>query len=167
MNKMQRILKHLTSTRSLARRIFPAKTLQAIQSCIANGETMHRAEIRVIVEAALPLAAVWQEQSARARAHELFARYRLWDTEENSGILLYINLADHKVEILPDRAVARVVKREEWHAVCKTITQGFAVENYHDSVLKGLAQLNDMLVAHFPVEGTAHKNQLSDKPLVL
>src|SRR5450830_313962 len=120
MAKFARLLTHLGATRNQARRLFPHATLQAVQSAIAAGEALHRAEIRVIVEAALPLTAVWRGESARARAHELFSHYRIWDTEENCGILVYINVADHKVEILPDRTVGKVLQREQWHAVCQT-----------------------------------------------
>lgn len=166
MQKLIRIWRHLCSTRSAARRAFPATTLQAIQATIGRGEAVHRAEVRVVVEAALPLAALWQGESARARAHELFSHYRIWDTEENCGILLYINLADHKVELLPDRGVAHAVKRADWQLVCATITDGFAQELYHDSVLAALTQLNALLAQHFPCNGS-HQNQLSDRPLLL
>jgi len=166
MTPFARLLRHLSATRSQARRLFPRATLQAVQACIAAGEKYHRAEIRVIVEAALPLATVWRGDSSRARAHELFSHYRIWDTEENCGILLYINVADHKLEILPDRQVGKALKREDWQAVCQTMTNGFASKNYHDSLLQALTQLNALLAQHFP-DQDKHKNQLSDRPLVL
>jgi uncharacterized membrane protein len=166
MAKLNRLLKHLIATRSQARNLFPRSTLQAVQACISAGEKQHRAEIRLIVEAALPLNTVLRNESSRARAHELFSHYRIWDTEENCGILIYINVADHKVEILPDRTVGRVLKREDWHAVCETMTRGFAEKNYHDSLLLALTQLNELLAVHFP-DQDKHKNQLSDRPLIL
>ncbi|WP_034293982.1 TPM domain-containing protein [Herbaspirillum sp. RV1423] len=166
MNKFSRILKHLGSTRVAARRAFPSATLQAIQSCIAAGEALHRAEVRVVVEAALPFPALLRGESARARAHELFSHYRIWDTEENSGVLVYVNLADHRVEIVTDRAVGRALKRADWEAVCSTITQGFAGRIYHDGILQALAQMNQMLALHFP-QSTQHKNEISNRPLIL
>lgn len=166
MTRSQRLFAHLRATRKQARTLFPAVTLQALQGCIAAGEKQHRAEIRVIVEAALPLTAIWRGESARARAHELFSHYRIWDTEENCGILVYINVADHKVEILPDRGVGKALKREDWHTVCQTMTRGFAAGNYHDSLLQAMTQLNHLLTQHFP-DQSGHKNQLSDRPLML
>lgn len=166
MAKLNRLFKHLTATRSQARNLFPRSTLQAVQACIAAGEKQHRAEIRLIVEAALPLNTVLRGESSRTRAHELFSHYRIWDTEENCGILIYINVADHKVEILPDRTVGRALKRDDWHAVCQTMTRGFAGKKYHDSLLLALTQLNELLAVHFP-DQDKHKNQLSDRPLIL
>lgn len=166
MNKFTRILRHLRSTSSSARRLFPAATLQAIQDAIAAGEETHRAEVRVIVEAALPWSALWAGQSARARAHDLFARYHIWDTEENCGVLLYINLADHKVEIVPDRSVGRTLPREDWHAVCRHMTAGFAEGNFHEGAMAALQQLNVLLTLHFPLNGIQH-NEISNRPIVL
>jgi uncharacterized membrane protein len=162
----QRLWRHLSSTKSAARRLFPAASLQAIQAAIAAGEVAHRAEVRVIIEAALPLAFVLQGGSARRRAVELFTHYRVWDTEENCGLLLYINLADHKVEIIADRGVDHAVGKKDWQAICQTVTAGFAAGVYHDSVPAALAQLNLLLIRHYPQIGPQH-NQLSDKPVML
>lgn len=166
MAKFKRLLRHLFATRSQAQKLFPRATLQAVQAGIATGEKQHRAEIRLIVEAALPLSAVVRGESSRARAHELFSHYRIWDTEENCGILLYINVADHRVEIIPDRLVGRALKQAEWKAVCSTITQGFRDQIYHDGLVQGLAQLNALLAHNLP-HGDAHKNELSNRPLIL
>lgn len=166
MHNVQRLWRHLVSTRQAARKLFPATALYAIESAIAAGEVTHRAEVRVVIEARLPLAFVLQGGSARRRAIELFSHYRIWDTEENCGLLLYINLADHKVEIIGDRGVDHAVGTKDWQAVCQTVTEGFANGSYHDSVPAALAQLNLMLTRHYPQIGSQH-NQLSDKPVIL
>jgi uncharacterized membrane protein len=166
MNKIRRLLRHLVTTTAAGRRSFPAHTLKAIQAAIADGERRHRAEVRLIVEAALPMSSVLDGMPSRGRAHELFARYRIWDTEENCGVLVYINLADRKVEIVADRTAGRALTAAEWHAVCRTMTQGFARGEFHDSAVAGLQQLNDLLAQRFPPTGS-QANQLSDRPLVL
>ncbi|MDB5776022.1 MAG: repair family protein [Herbaspirillum sp.] len=166
MNMALRLWRHLTTTQRAARRAFPHSSLQAIQAAIGAGEMTHRAEVRVIIEAALTPGSILQSVSARQRAVALFTHYRIWDTEENCGLLLYINLADHKVEIVADRGVNRVVATHEWQAVCQTITSGFAAGSYHDSVPAALTQLNALLARHYPQSGEQH-NQLSDKPLLL
>jgi uncharacterized membrane protein len=166
MKTISRVLRHLFTTTLTGRRTFPATTLKAIQATIAAGEKAHRAEVRLIVEPALPLHAVLNRISARERGRELFAQYRIWDTEENCGILIYINLADHKVEIITDRTVGRVLDARDWQTVCTTMTQGFARGEFHESVLAGLRQLNDMLKTRFPPNGS-HANELSNRPLIL
>jgi uncharacterized membrane protein len=167
MNIGLRLWRHIGTTKRAAKRIFPAASLQAIQEAIAAGEISHRAEVRVIIEAALTPGFILQGGTARRRAVELFTHYRIWDTEENCGLLLYINLADHKVEIIADRGVDRVVSKQEWQAICKTVTTGFAAEAYHDSVPAALAQLNVLLTRHYPQIAQEHHNQLSDKPVML
>ncbi len=166
MKMLSRLHRHLLTTTAAGRRAFPTPTLEAIQAVIARGELLHRAEIRLIIEPALPLSSVLQSVSSRKRAHELFSRYRIWDTEENCGVLIYINLADRKVEIVSDRGVGRALKAADWQAVCKTLTQGFAQGEFHESTLTGLSRLNDLLEVHFPVAGT-NSNELSNQPIVL
>jgi len=166
MNKFSRALRHLFTTTAAGRRTFPAPTLHAIQATIAIGEKMHRAEVRVVIEPALPVNEVLEGTSSRERARELFTHYRIWDTEENCGILIYINLADHHVDIIADRTVGRVLGAADWKTVCKTMTQGFARGEYHDSVIAGLKQLNDFLAPRFPSNGPS-PNELSNRPLIL
>ncbi len=166
MKTLARMVRHLFTTTAAGRRAFPAPTLTAIQAAIADGETQHRAEVRLIVEPALAAFAVLNGHTARQRARELFSLYRVWDTEENCGVLIYVNLADRKVEIIADRGVGRAVTAPDWQAVCSTMTQGFARGAFHDSTIAGLAQLNTILATHFPENG-ARRNQLSDRPIVL
>lgn len=166
MNKFSRALRHLCTTRYSGKKAFPCATLTAIQQAIADGESLHRAEIRLIVEPSLELSEIFAGVSSRQRAHELFSQYRIWDTEENAGILIYIELADHQVEIVADRGIAGLIPNHHWHAICKTMTEGFAQGKYHDSVLQGLQQLNAVLQEHFP-EQDRQANQLSNKPILL
>jgi uncharacterized membrane protein YgcG len=166
MNKFSRAFAHLRTTSAVGHRLFPPTTLKAIEETIAAGETVHRAEVRLIVEPALGMHAIWSGMPARERARELFAHYRVWDTEENCGVLVYVNLADRKVEIVADRGVGKAVAAKEWHAICRTMTQGFAQGVFHDSVIGALRQLNALLEKHYPDDGSK-RNQLSDKPIVL
>jgi len=161
-----RLLHHLFTTTAAGRRAFPPATLKAIQAAIAQGERLHRAEVRLIVEPAMPMADVFIGMSSRERARLLFSEYRIWDTEENCGILIYVNLADHKVEIIADRAAGRAISASEWQNICRTMIKGFAAGNFHDSVLAALDQLNALLHAHFPSDGST-LNELPNRPLIL
>ncbi|WP_151637028.1 TPM domain-containing protein [Noviherbaspirillum aerium] len=166
MSTFSRIFRHLCTTSAAGRRSFPPDALQAIEEAIAEGEKRHRAEVRVVIEPALDLQAVLNGVAPRERARELFARYGVWDTEENCGVLVYINLADHQVEIVADRGVGRLVSAEDWNAVCKTITQGFARGEYHRSVIAAIDELNHMLCRLYPDDGST-RNQLPDRPVML
>ena len=166
MKTFSRLIKHLCTTTATGRSAFPEETLKAIEEVIAEGEARHRAEVRMVVEPSLSAQAVLTGMSPRERARELFSYYRVWDTEENCGVLVYINLADHQVEIVADRGVGRVVAAKEWEAICRTMTEGFARGAYHDSVVAALGALNALLEKHYPDDGSTH-NQLPNRPLML
>ena len=166
MKTFSRLIRHFCTTTATGRRAFPASTLKAIEEAIAEGEKHHRAEVRVIVEPALNTQSVLNGMTPRERARELFAQYGVWDTEENCGVLVYVNLADHQVEIVADRGIGRVIAAQDWQAVCRTMTQGFARGDYHNSTLAALAQINALLEEHYPDDGST-RNQLSDQPVML
>jgi uncharacterized membrane protein len=164
--RFKRSLRHLLSTRTEAARIFPPATLEAIAEAITAGEQTHRGEVRLIVEKSLPLSAVWDGMSNRQRALALFADYGVWDTDDNCGVLIYVNLADRKVDIVADRGINRKINPATWQAICGTLTAGFAQGRFHDATLDAIGQVNALLRQHFPSNG-ARPNELPDKPLML
>ncbi|MGV3741952.1 MAG: TPM domain-containing protein [Burkholderiaceae bacterium] len=166
MNKLSRFFQHLFITARHGKRAFPESTLKAIQSAIADGETRHRAEVRLMIEPSLPLHEVLSGTTPRQRACELFSEYRIWDTEENCGILIYINLADHDVEIVADRAASRALDQETWESVCQMMTGGYRQGEFEASTVAAIERLNDLLHAAFPDDGS-RANQLLDHPLIL
>ncbi|NMM37015.1 MAG: TPM domain-containing protein [Glaciimonas sp.] len=166
MHLFSRLKRHLLTTSGSGRRAFPPATLKAIEATIAAGEALHRAEVCLIIESALTLGEVLRHVSARERARELFALHRIWDTEENCGVLIYVNLADRKVEIVVDRAVGRRVDASDWQTICHTMTHGFARGEFHDSVNAALQKINTLLQQHYPSQG-ANSNQLDNRPVLL
>jgi hypothetical protein len=164
--RLKRVLRHWSTSAAQGRRAFPPETLAAIAGAITAGEQTHRGELRLIVENAMPFDAIWDDLSNRQRALALFAEHGVWDTEDNCGVLVYINLADHKVDIVADRNVGRKIDAATWQAVCNTMTAGFAHGEFHDSTLAAIAQVNQLLRLHFPANGT-RTNELPDQPIVL
>ncbi|MDQ1817599.1 TPM domain-containing protein [Massilia sp. CCM 9210] len=164
--RLARIWRHWRSTAAKGRRAFPPETLDAIGKAITAGEQTHRSELRLIVENSLPFDALWAGMGMRERAIALFAEYGIWDTEDNCGVLIYVNLAEHKVEIVTDRNVGRKIDNIVWNRVCATMTQGFAHGEFHAATLAALEQVNTLLSQHFPANG-ARANELPDRPVVL
>lgn len=164
--KFKRTLRHLFSTRNEAERAFPASALAAIADAITAGEQTHRGEVRLVVEKSLPLSAVWEGVNNRQRAISLFADYGIWDTEDNCGVLIYVNLADRKVDIVADRGINRRIDPATWQAICNTMTAGFAQGRFQDATLDAVGQVNALLQQHFPANGQ-RPNELPDKPLML
>ncbi|MFL6660129.1 MAG: TPM domain-containing protein [Massilia sp.] len=158
--------RHWCSTSARARHLFPVDTLARIGDAITAGEQLHRGELRLIVEKAWPSAAIWSGLSNRQRAIALFAQYGVWDTEDNCGVLIYVNLADRKVDIVVDRAIGRKIDAATWQQVCATLTTGFAKGDYHEATLAAVNQVSALLAAHFPSTGP-RPNELPDAPIVL
>ncbi|HEY0061880.1 MAG TPA: TPM domain-containing protein [Telluria sp.] len=166
MQRLQRQWRHWTTTSGHGRALFTEQALAALAQAITSGEQRHRGEVRLIVEHALPSEAIWADVTMRQRALALFAEYGVWDTEDNCGVLLYVNLAEHKVEIVTDRHIARKIDPSTWQQVCRTMTDGFAKGAFGASTLAAIEQVNGLLTTHFPASG-ARSNELPDRPIML
>ena len=159
-----RILKHLLLPDWLVMRAFSATDLSRIEDAIAASETQHDGELRFVVEAGLPWG--FLRQPTRARAEALFADLRVWDTENNSGVLIYVELVDRRIEIVADRGIVAKVPQSEWSAVCRTMEVAFRKKAYREGSLLAIEAITQILARHFP-PGPRNPNELSDKPSVL
>ncbi|HET6546117.1 MAG TPA: TPM domain-containing protein [Rhodanobacteraceae bacterium] len=162
---MRRALRHLFSG-STARRAFPRATLDAIQHAVAASEHTHLGEICFAVESALPSAAALRGVSARERAHAVFSRLRVWNTAHNSGVLVYVLMADQAIEIVADRGIAARVDAHEWTGICATMRKHFAAGDYHGGTLAGIAAIGTLLARHFPADGRDNPDELPDRPVL-
>jgi uncharacterized membrane protein len=163
---MTRILRHLFTPTWIARRTFPARAFGVIESVIRESEQIHRGEIRFAVEAALDLAPLLRGISARERAVQVFSELRVWDTEENAGVLVYLLLADRDVEIVCDRGINARVAQQEWNSICQRMEQAFGRGEFEAGVISGIAEIGALLARYFPAQG-ARAESLPDRPVIL
>lgn len=163
---IKRIGKHLLLNRWRVRRAFPRQALANIEKAIKTSETVHAGQIRFAVEGALDGVPLFRNQPARARAIDVFAHLRVWDTQQSNGVLVYLLLADRDVEIVADRGFNEKVTQAEWEKICRVMEAEFRAGNFEGGVLKGVAAVTRLLAKHFP-PGSAHRNELPDKPVVL
>ena len=137
MAKLGRLLRHILVPNRIVDRAFPAETQNTVESTVAELERTHDVFLKVLAEARMPLAALLQGQTARQRAIELFSRLRVWDTEHNCGVLIYVQLADKQVEIVADRGINAKVKQEEWDAICGRIVGEFQHGRFKEGAMLG------------------------------
>jgi len=163
---MKRIARHLVATRWRVNRAFPRDALTAIEKAIKASEGTHRGEIRFVVEGALDIAPLLRGQTARERAIDIFSQLRIWDTEHNNGILIYLLLADRNVEIVADRGVDAKVGPQEWEGICRNMEAAFRKADYKGGVVGGIQEVTRHLAEHFPPIGD-DRNELPDKPVIL
>lgn len=160
---MVRILRHLTAPGWLARRRFRHADRETISAAVAASEALHRGELRVVVEGPLPLRALFAGQTARQRAADLFARLGVGATEEATGILIYVQLVDHRVEILADCGIDARVAQIEWEGICREMEVAFADGAWRRGVLEAIDRASQLLALHFPARGH-NPNELDDRP---
>jgi uncharacterized membrane protein len=161
-----RWFKHLFS--GSASRLFPEGCLQRITDVIAADEARHRGEICFAVESALDWRAVWQGRQARTRAADVFSQLRVWDTRENNGVLIYLLLADHRIEILADRGLEGRVSDEQWRGVCQLMEERLRAGDPEQAVLRGVSAVGDLLAEEFPrIAGQEDRDELPNRPQML
>jgi len=162
----KRAMRHLLTDHWSVRRAFPPAAMRAIRDRIGEQEKRHSAELRFAVEASLPLPKLWRGQDARSRAVELFGQLRVWDTEHNSGVLIYLLLADRDVEIIADRGINNRVGNAEWELICKKMEQAFRQQRFEAGVIDGIHAISELLVRHYPASSN-NINELPDRSIVL
>ncbi len=168
MNRLTRLLKHRLWDERDARRALPAAALDRLQARVAASEGRHSGEIRLCVEAGLPLSYLRQGLSARDRAITLFGKLRVWDTEHNNGVLVYLLLAERAIEIVADRGLDRHVPQAEWQALIAPMRQAFQAGRFEDGLNQAVDTLTAQLVQHFALEaGQANPNELPDRATLL
>lgn len=164
--RLRRLWRHFITDRANAARALPATDLARIEEAIANGELRHSGQVCFVVEASLPMARVWHGTTPRERALEVFGSLRVWDTERNDGVLVYLLLADRDVEIVADRGIAALVGDEVWEAICRAMESAFQHGRFAEGVVQGVRSISDLLATHSPRSGS-DRNELSDRPIVL
>ena len=163
--ELARFWKHLVMTPWRAARCFPAATMDRLQREIAEQESRHRGEVAFFVEAELDTALLWQGLPVRERAKQVFAAEGIWNTEENNGVLVYVLLAERKVEIVADRGVDRRVEAGTWQAIVDVMDAHFRAGRFEQGAIEGLQAVGTVLQRHFPADG-AGRNELADRPIL-
>lgn len=162
-----RILRHLLTGRLAVRRKFPLPSLMAIEQAIKQSEIRHEGEVRFAVEAALDTLPLLRNQSARDRAIEMFSQLRVWDTEHNNGVLIYLLLADRDVEIVADRGINVKIGGEEWERICREMETAFRQGRFESGVIAGINAVGSHLQKHFGTKREGRENELPDTPVIL
>lgn len=164
---LRRFFRHALMNPITAGRSFPSAVLDAIAKEIAQQEGRHRGEIQFVVEAELTTGQLWRDLGSRDRAREIFAQNGVWNTEENTGVLLYILLADHRVEVVADRGITARVPETEWRAICGVMEAHFREGRFLEGSTAGVRAVSDVLALHFPARGDANPNELADRPILV
>ena len=160
-----RALKHQRLDARDAKRLLGDGAMQRIGQRVAASEQRHSGEIRVCIEAGLPISYLKRDAPARERAVMMFGKLRVWDTEHNNGVLVYLMLAEHAIEIVADRGVARHVDAAEWQRIAATMSAAFKAGQIEAGLNQAIDAVDALLMQHFALAaGEVNPNELPDAP---
>jgi uncharacterized membrane protein len=171
--RLATLWRHLWLDESDTRRTLGDGAQARLAARVAQSETRHSGEVRLCVEASLPPSYLWRHlaqrtpvpQLARQRARMLFSKLGVWDTERNNGVLIYLLLAERRIEIVADRAIHAVAGDAVWNALVQRMAQAFAAGQYEAGLTQAVDGVTEQLVAHFPLRpGERNPNELPDAP---
>jgi uncharacterized membrane protein len=163
---IRRIGRHLLEHHWRVRRIFIPPVLARIEAATRAGEATHSGQLRFVVEGALDGGPLLRDQPARERALDVFSHLRIWDTAHNNGVLIYLLLADRKVEIVADRGIDAKVGAAGWDRICRDMEAAFRSGQFEAGVIGGIEAVSKELAKHFPPQ-SPQRNELPDAPVVM
>ena len=166
MNWLKRFFRHVWMSPVIVKRSFPAQVLDDIERAVGAGEKSHRGQVRFVVEAELGTGQLWAGITSRQRALEVFSSLRVWDTEENNGVLVYVLLADRKVEIIADRGIHQHVGDERWSAICRELELHYRKRDFGSGSVVAVQKISAELALYFPATGE-HCNEQPDRPVLM
>ncbi|RQO55854.1 hypothetical protein DBR47_18425 [Paucibacter sp. KBW04] len=165
---LKRLLKHRWIDHGDVRRALPLATEQALEAQVKASESHHSGEICICVEAGLPLSYLWKKLRARQRALTLFGKLRVWDTEANNGVLIYLLLADNAIEIVADRGLNNRVSAEQWQGVVERLREHLGQGRFQEGLHQAVLEVDRLLSEHFPLApGQSNPNELQDRVILL
>lgn len=167
LQRLKRMLRHRWLDEADTRRAIPPELADKLARRVAASEQRHTGEVRIYVEAGLPMSYLRRDCTPRERAISMFGKLGVWDTEKNNGVLIYLLLAEHAIEIVADRGLARHVDQAQWDAVVQHMRQAFREGRFEDGLTQALEEVSALLVQHFPaVPGAVNANELPDAPVL-
>lgn len=165
--RIQRILKHRWRDDGETRRAIPPALAERLAQYVADSERRHTGEIRIYVEAGLPLSYLWRGATPRERAIAMFGKLGVWDTEQNNGVLIYLLLAEHAIEVVADRGLSKHVGSAQWQEIVRHMSDAFRAGRYEEGLKHAVDEVTALLVRHFPsAPGAANANELPDQPVL-
>jgi len=171
LQKFWRLLRHRWQPGDAVQRAVPPALLAQLTQQVADSERHHSGELRIYVEAGLPFSYLWQDDALSAIVHRralaVFGKLRVWDTEHNNGVLIYLLLAERRVEIVADRGLYRRVPAETWPHLVQQMSGAFKAGQFEQGLTQAVQQVGALLQQHFPLQReTVNLNELPDRPVL-
>lgn len=165
---LMRWAQHLWLDASDAQRLITPEGLQRLEDAVRASEARHLGELRVCVEGGLDVPHLWRGVEARDRALDLFSQLRVWDTEHNNGVLIYLLLADRRIEVLADRGLSQLVPDSQWRALVAELSQALRDRSVEEGLMQAIERVCELLRLHHPASTQARRaNELPDSIVLI
>lgn len=150
------------------RKALPDDALARVSAQVTASEQFHTGQIRVCAEGALPWSYLHRGACARERALMLFSKLRVWDTEHNNGVLIYLLVPEHAIEIVADRGLARRVPADEWEVVVSNMAEQLRQGHFEEALGRAVEAVSAKQTQHFPraASDSNQVNELPDEPFI-
>lgn len=166
LTRLKRLVKHRWQSDQLLRGALCPQKLAQLTSAVQRSESLHTGEIRVCVETSLPFSYLWRPDSIAEITHQraltMFSKLRVWDTADNNGVLIYLLLAEKRIEIIADRGVNSRVPAQTWSSIVASMRAEFKMNHFDAGLLLAIEQVCKLLTQHFPL--TAEHTQVNELP---
>ena len=171
LDRIRRLLRHRWFDQATLGRVLPAAALQRLTQRVQDSERIHGGEVRIYIEAGLPNSYLLRSDDlpslVRQRALTQFGKLRVWDTEQNNGVLIYLLLAERAIEIVADRGIDRHITPPQWQAMLAHMREAFRQGRFEDGLNQAVDEISAHLAQHFPrPAGQGDVNELPDAPMV-
>jgi uncharacterized membrane protein len=168
---LKRVLRHRWQADDAAARAIPHSLMDKLAALVKDSEAKHSGEIRIYVEAGLPLSYLRKKDDiaiiTRQRALTMFGKLRMWDTAGNNGVLIYLLLAERRIEIVADRGLNDLVAPNAWQMLAQSMGSAFKAGDFELGLMQSVRAVSDLLSEHFAVSADqSNPNELPDQPLL-
>lgn len=176
LSHLLRLWRHRWLDADDAQRLLPKPAQQRLTTAVAESERRHTGEIRLCIEGGLPASYLWRswhqglslDAVVRQRAFMLFGKLGVWDTEHNNGVLVYLLLAERRIELVADRALAQKLEPPQWQALVQGWSRQLQAGHFEAGLQQCVKDVSQVLEQHFPLSEAmpdATGNQLPDTPV--
>lgn len=150
---IKRLIRQLIFIPCLHNRWLTKTVKEQLTQAIAQAETGHLGEIMLVIENHLPIHQAYH-QNCYERALDVFGSHRVWDTQNNTGVLIYVNLCEKDLQIVADRGINQKVDTAIWQNLCKTALNDFKQANFESGLCQLIQQVGHILQTYDPKDDT-------------
>jgi len=102
-------------------------------------------------------------RAVERRAFQAFVEEEVFATRERTGILLFVSLLEHRIEVLADTGINRQVDADAWSDVTTHIRTGIEDDRLTEGLLNGIACCGRLLDEHGLDSRPDGPNELDDR----